>query len=80
MSAETISTQPQTNVLIDAQVELSYYSLDEPLLEESDLVHFIALGDKERAADSFQAISEFTDVLHSKKVWTNQVLQLLLLN
>ena len=27
MSAETVSTQPQTNVLIDAQVELSYYSL-----------------------------------------------------
>ena len=39
MSAETVSTLPQTNVLIDAQVELSYYSLDEPLSEESDLVH-----------------------------------------
>ena len=43
MSAETVSTQPQTNVLIDAQVELSYYSFDEPLSEESDLVHFVAL-------------------------------------
>ena len=80
MSAETISTQPQTNVLIDAQVELSYYSFDEPLSEESDLVHFVALGNKERAADSFQAIAEFTDVLHNKEVWTNQGLQLLLPN
>ena len=66
MSAETVSTQPQTNVLIDAQVELSYYSLGEPLSEESDLVHFVALGNKERAADSFQAIAEFTDVLHEQ--------------
>ena len=46
MSAETVSTQPQTNVLIDAQVELSYYSFDEPLSEESDLVHFVALVTK----------------------------------
>ena len=67
MSAETVSTQPQTNVLIDAQVELSYYSLDEPLSEESDLVHFVALGNKERAADSFQAIADFTDVLNSQR-------------
>ena len=66
MSGETISTQPQTNVLIDAQVELSYYSFDEPLSEESDLVHFVALGNKERAAESFQAIAEFTDVLNSQ--------------
>jgi Ca2+-binding RTX toxin-like protein len=66
ISADTVSTQPQTNVLIDAQIELSYYSLDEPLLEESDLVHFVALGNKERAANSFQAISDFTDVLISQ--------------
>ena len=66
MSAETVSTLPQTNVLIDAQVELSYYSLDEPLSEESDLVHFVALGNKERAAESFQAIADFADVLNSQ--------------
>ena len=66
MSAETVSTLPQTNVLIDAQVELSYYSLDEPLSEESDLVHFVALGNKERAANLFRAIADFTDVLNSQ--------------
>ncbi|RZP23130.1 MAG: DUF4214 domain-containing protein [Burkholderiaceae bacterium] len=65
-STETTSAQSQTNVLIDAQVELSYYSLGEPLSEESDLVHFVALGSKERAANSFQAIGEFTDVLHEQ--------------
>ena len=62
-SAEIASNLPQTNIIIDAQIELSYYSLNESLSDENDFIHFVALGGKEKTADSFQAISGFTDVL-----------------
>ena len=66
VSAVSTSNVSQTNVTLDTQVELSVYSFDEPLIEANDFVHFVALGGKERAGESAQAISEFTDVLRGQ--------------
>ena len=52
-----------TALTINTQVELDYYTLDEPISESGDLIQFVGVGSKDRALNSFEAITQFTDVL-----------------